>query len=478
MLVYVYSYLPLTGLASIYRKSQPCKMQTAKCAGRLELRPCECDVMERHSIPVRLHAQVPRHRTQTQPSSRWSMDDGAMDDSSTSRMIRVKGDDVEQEPEEELVVETAEPDVYDDEDDGEYRYDEDHQYDEANTVLDDEPLAEGEQEATTTTAAAAKIKYVVSEDIANTTTFYKFCVALEAVWSASVNRKPWSDTQKLFKLLPPKFLKHLQDSSSSSSGTTSTSTSTSTSVDTTTDAPQKTVQSIFPILRLLLPEKDGSRQFQMAESTISVMYGKALGLSENSKKSKMLLYYTDPTHVNSHEGLGDLSLVVQTIVATTKTKNLPSTYTLQHMNEALDTLASLPAKAKQWKSNHDWKNRNHNSPSDGTSPSPNKKLKTSNTKKNQFSIRELRIEWLRQLNDGTFQGRSGTNSSTSSTTGSGIGSNSIRHNNNNNHTIQNNNPGLSPLEHKWLVRILLKKMQYGLVRGVVHACGVTVSLVG
>ncbi len=181
-----------------------------------------------------------------------------------------------------------------------------------------------------------------------------------------------------------------------------------------------------------------------AESTIGVMYGKALGLSETSKKSKMLLYYTDPTYVNKDEGLGDLSLVVQTVVATTK-MDLPSTYTLLHINEALDTLASLPAKAKQLKSSHDWNKKNM----DGTSPSPHKKLKTST--KNRFSIGVLRVEWLRQLNDGTFQSRSGTCGGSSTSTS------------NKNLTIQNN-PGLSPLEHKWLVQILLKKMQYGLVR--------------
>jgi hypothetical protein len=195
----------------------------------------------------------------------------------------------------------------------------------------------------------------------------------------------------------------------------------------------------------------------MAESTISVMYGNALGLSNAPKSTKyqMLLNYTDPNYVTSvHDGLGDLSLVVQTVVATTKTSH-PSTYTIGQINQALDVLSSLPAKAKQMKSNHDWKQQQQQQqPQQSSSSSPNPKKSISKKPKN-ISIKELRIQWLRQLNDGTFRGSSTNN------------------NNNNNNNNSNSNPptamdgmnhGLSPLEHKWLVRILLRKMQFGLVR--------------
>ena len=359
----------------------------------------------------------------------------------------------------------------------------DHNDDENDTNViiydNDEPLAEGEIEK-------EEPKYIVVEDRTNSMSFYTLCTALEAVWNASStttnssssgsttttnkskshskNRK-WSDVQKLWKLLPPKFLQHLQEEdnntlsigsssssltsdgtavtthpigSSSSHATSSTTTTTTTS--TTTTPPTRTVQSIFPLLRLLLPEKDGSRQFQMAESTIGIMYGNALGLSSSqSSKYQMLLHYTDPHYVtstssSSQQGLGDLSLVVQTVVATTKTTQ-PSTYTIGQINAALDVLASLPAQAKQYKSNHDWKKR--------TMYPPTKKLRQS-----PYSVKELRIQWLRQLNDGTFRSpTSHHNHSTSSSSSN-----------------KKNNPGLSPLEHKWLVRILLRKMQYGLVR--------------
>jgi DNA ligase N terminus len=356
----------------------------------------------------------------------------------------------------------------------------------SGVVYDDEPLAEGEMDvflqrsmnsnhnhnnnnnnddySTTPSpqqpnSPATTPKYIIAEDMASSMKFYTLCTALEAVWNASVRTttttthattttstsfhsqrnsttKKWSDTQKLWKLLPPKFLQHLQDASNTSNTTNTTDNNMNTTGT-------RTVQSIFPILRLLLPEKDGSRQFQMAESTISIMYGNALGLSSTqSSKYKMLLNYTDPNYVTSHhDGLGDLSLVVQTVVATTKIHQ-PSTYTIGHINAALDVLSTLPAKAKQMKSNHDWK-QNTTTKESTEARSPHNKKKT--PKKNT-SIKELRIQWLRQLNDGTFR------SSHSNT------------NTNTNNSSDGTNHGLSPLEHKWLVRILLRKMQFGLVR--------------
>ena len=306
-------------------------------------------------------------------------------------------------------------------------------------------------------------KYVIAEDMASSMKFYTLCAALEAVWNASVNTastatnrsssknsnnnnnnnnsKRWSETQKLWKILPPKFLHHLQEATSTTTATT------------------KTVQSIFPILRLLLPEKDGSRQFQMAESTISIMYGNALGLSATQKSSKyqMLLNYTDPNYVTQpQDGLGDLSLVVQTVVATTKI-HVPSTFTIGQINMALDVLATIPARAKQMKSNHDWK-ASSSSTSEATAKQNHSAKKLG--KKKVVSMKDLRIQWLRQLNDGTFRGGSSTST----------GNNGANGANDANPNPGGTNHGLSPLEHKWLVRILLRKMQFGLVRFVLLFC--------
>jgi DNA ligase N terminus len=247
----------------------------------------------------------------------------------------------------------------------------------------DDPVAEGDE--------PPPPRFEPSEEKASSMKFHTLCVALETVWNAGVQKKNWSDAQKLWKILPPKFLQWLD-----------------------TPSEDGRPESIFPILRLLLPEKDGSRQIQMAESTLGVMYGTALGFSVQSNKYRMLLRYSDPNSgLTKAQGLGDFSIVVQTVVGFTKVNspNSGSGYTVGRINEALDLLASLPGKARQLKSNHDWK-RDVN----GKPPAKPPTLKT------------LRARWLRQLNEGSANGA-----------------------------------GLSPLEHKWLVRILLKKLQFGLV---------------
>jgi DNA ligase N terminus len=257
---------------------------------------------------------------------------------------------------------------------------------EESEVLElDDPVAEGDE--------PPPPRLEPSEQKASSMKFHTLCVALETVWNAGVQKKNWSDVQKLWKILPPKFLQWL---------------------DTPSDDGRP--ESIFPILRLLLPEKDGSRQFQMAESTLGVMYGTALGFSVQSNKYGMLLRYSDPNSgLTKAQGLGDFSIVVQTVVGFTKVSspNNGSGYTVGRINEALDLLASLPGKARQLKSNHDWKK-------DGDDGKPKAKAPT---------LKTLRARWLRQLNEGST-----------------------------------NCTGLSPLEHKWLVRIMLKKLQFGLVR--------------
>lgn len=257
---------------------------------------------------------------------------------------------------------------------------------ESVTPEQDDPVAEGDE--------PPPPRLEPSEEKASSMKFHTLCVALETVWNAGVQKKNWSDAQKLWKILPPKFLQWLD----------------------TPSAEDGRPESIFPILRLLLPEKDGSRQIQMAESTLGVMYGTALGFSVQSNKYRMLLRYSDPNSgLTKAQGLGDFSIVVRTVVGFTKvdTPSTGSGYTVGRINEALDLLASLPGKARQLKSNHDWKRDNDNGKPKAKPP----------------TLKTLRARWLRQLNEGSA-----------------------------------NCAGLSPLEHKWLVRILLKKLQFGLVR--------------
>jgi DNA ligase N terminus len=263
----------------------------------------------------------------------------------------------------------------------------------------DDPVAEGDE--------PPKPKLEPSEQKASSMKFFTLCVALEAVWKAGVQKKKWSDVQKLWKVLPPKFLHWLDTPSNDDDGRP---------------------ESIFPILRLLLPEKDGSRQFQMAESTLGVMYGSALAFAVQSNKYRMLLHYSDPNSgLTKAQGLGDFSTVVQTVVGSTKINDPNgSGYTVGRINEALDVLASLPGKARHLKSNHDWKNEKDRNSIHNVVGNRAQNQKSNNKAP---TLKTLRVQWLRQLNEGNI-----------------------------------NCSGLSPLEHKWLVRILLKKMQFGLVR--------------
>lgn len=274
----------------------------------------------------------------------------------------------------------------DKDDDGEEE--EDGVLEEASDTVDDDPVAEGEEHRMP--------KPEPSEEKANSTKFYTLCLAMEQVWEASVKNKKWSDLQKLWKILPPKVLSWLSEPIEGSNRP----------------------ESVFPIMRLLLPDKDGSRQFQLAESTLGLLYGGALGLSQQSHKLQMLLHFTDRNIVRTQaDGRGDFSVVVQRVVETTKAKGRASGYTVGAMNAALDVLASLPGKLRSIKSNHDWR-----------PTSSEQSGRVVGKKSKGPTLKDLRIQWLKRLNEGTDTCH-----------------------------------GLSPLEHKWLVRILLKKLQFGLV---------------
>ena len=256
---------------------------------------------------------------------------------------------------------------------------------------DEDPVAEGEE--------PPPPKPEPSQVKASSIKFYTICQAVEKVWEAGIKNKKWSDDQKLCTILPPAFLKGLDTPSKDG------------------DRPE----SIFPIFRLLMPDKDGSRQFQMAEKILAAIYAGALELSQTSLKYKKLLFYTDRDVVRTKsEGQGDFSVVVQHVVGTTKVKDkrsgfLCSGFTVDQINQALNELASLPGRARSIASNHDWKQT-----SEGGSGKKTKKAPT---------LKELRIQWLKRLNADTPRC-----------------------------------PGLFPLEHKWLVRVLLRKLQFNVVR--------------
>ena len=220
---------------------------------------------------------------------------------------------------------------------------------------------------------------------------------LEQLWQRKTmkkgnkrNKKPITLQDMLLNLLPPKMLHTYSQ-----------------------HAPGELPESIFPLLRLLCPEKDGARRTFVKEMTLARAYIKAFGWSTDKKESRKLLNYTDPAFVGT-VGAGDFSVVLQQVLSgddpnLARVSNEPSKVTLTQINQALDDLGSLADKTSR-KTNHDWRQSR-----DKGKKSQDKPLK----------IGDLRANWVRRfLNVGDLR--------------------------------------LSPLEHKWLARILMERMQFGI----------------
>lgn len=111
----------------------------------------------------------------------------------------------------------------------------------------------------------------------------------------------------------------------------------------------------------------------------------------------MLVDYNDPSLVKKEEGLSDFSSVVRTVMKGTKIDR-PSDWTIGEINQALDDFTRLKSLAEKGR--------------EKARMSPTKKRKPP-------SLRDYQVEWLRKLNSDSEEPK---------------------------------RRGLSPLEHKWLVR--------------------------
>lgn len=161
--------------------------------------------------------------------------------------------------------------------------------------------------------------------------------------------------------------------------------------------------SWFPLLRLVLPDVDTSRPHTgMKEKTIAMAWGEAFDLTPGSQPFQRLLNFTDPAHFSASGGHSDLSLAVQEVVEP-RDGTKASKVKLQHINELLDELVAI--KGGPMRGNHDWR--------DGGLPGSKKKKGP--------PIKQRRREWVQKLRS----------------------------------------RNLSALEHKWIVRILLQKMEIG-----------------
>jgi ATP-dependent DNA ligase len=165
-------------------------------------------------------------------------------------------------------------------------------------------------------------------------------------------------------------------------------------------------QSVFPLFRLLLPDIDNARNTNMKEKLIAQCYCSALGISKGTTTYEMLYGFTDPQKV-PHTMAGDLSLVVQHVLEQ-RIPTKPSKVTLGQINQLLDDLATLGKQSRR-SHTHEWRDSQNQ--------------QTTKKAKKKESLVTLREEWMRS---------------------------------------KVMSKGLSPLEHKWMVRILLQKPEFGL----------------
>jgi DNA ligase N terminus len=280
---------------------------------------------------------------------------------------------------------------------------------------DDDPVAEGDEPI----APKPEPSYAK----ASATKFFSICKGLEVVCRHYRKRQYMSDVDKLKTILKPEYLNWLSKPEPLSED--------SHSIDRPSSPPP---ESIFPLLRLLLPDKDGSRSFLMKEKMIGKMYIDAFSFAANTSKYNKIMQYTNPNVVAPQEGVGDLSLVIHHIMNTMKRQSTVNNgLTIGELNKYLDELVSLPRKARDMKSNHDWrmKNNNNNTIAGNNSNTINSTTNIPNTGSSSANrkpptLNSLRAAWLRRINTDTTERR-----------------------------------GLSPLEHKWLVRILLHRLHIG-----------------
>ena len=263
----------------------------------------------------------------------------------------------------------------------------------------EDPVAEGDE-------APAQAPFQPSYEKANSLRFFDVCKRLEYLWRVrrhgkKLKTKPTTVSQ-LKAILPPQLLAHLANSNSDNSGLLQSSMS---------------PQSIFPLFRLLMPEKDSSRSFLMKETELAKAYAAAFNLPPTSLQK--LLHYGDPHIITNSANVGDFSVVLQEILkgrlVYDTTGKTGSDWTVGHINAVLDDLAGLSQKTRAAKDAYFEQKAKEQQQATTAVPRPR-------------TLSQNRAEWVRSLHKPPPGGKK----------------------------------PLTPLEHKWLVRIVQGQMQFGL----------------
>lgn len=142
-------------------------------------------------------------------------------------------------------------------------------------------------------------------DKVNSLSFRSLCQRFETMWKQkkqSKKKKP-SKEQLLGYLLPASLKKFLTACDVNGNGSANANSNVQ---------PQKE-QSIFPMLRLIAPDKDTTRpRLWMKEKTIATTWAEALGLSKQGSDYKKLVNFTNPVHAGA--SCGDISNCVYDVV--------------------------------------------------------------------------------------------------------------------------------------------------------------------
>lgn len=173
--------------------------------------------------------------------------------------------------------------------------------------------------------------------------------------------------------------------------------------------------SVFPLFRLLMPGRDSSLKVFTKEPTLATAYCDALSLDKDSSVGKVLRNFTDPMVCGGEysDVVGDFSCVLERVLEKRlpKNPNKDNPVTVGDINKILDGLTRDLTGTGTKPSNHDWRS----SQSQGFSAKSKTKKPPSKAK--------IREKWIKKAMD---QYR------------------------------------LTPLEHKWLVRIILDNIKIGI----------------
>ena len=234
------------------------------------------------------------------------------------------------------------------------------------------------------------------DKLANKLSFYKICAVLDFLATTQGQKK--SKQEKLNLLLPAPLLQKFHTKS------------------------EKTPESMFPLLRLLMQDKDSSRTFSTKEKSLATAYAGALGFDKTSPKSIMLHHWTDPIklssiHSDKEKVAGDFSLVVEKVL-TGRVSKTPSAATVGDINRLLDRLSHQLDKARQTKSGQNWPSasQSHSQSQFASSQQQQPPRKRKHNPKKKRNHRQIREDFVKALTEELK---------------------------------------LSPMEHKWVVRIVL-----------------------